>query len=142
MIKKIKISQFIGKQLSRLKAGQTYYMIVISTITALGIVNIAFPEINTWILIILFPIILFGAFLIGYFMDKSNVVTMDQLKTIEMTHRYLNTSDFKGNEFRISLIKAIFKWMESIQKGEPIDFKEFNIAYDKFVKKWNLPKEY
>ncbi len=97
----MKISQFIGRQLSRLKAGQTYYMIIISTITALGIVNLAFPEINIFLLILLFPCILFGAYILGYIMDKSNINTMDQLKTLEMAHRYLNTGDFKLNECMI-----------------------------------------
>ena len=128
-MKNSSISQFIGKQLSRLKAGQSYYMIIVSTITALGILDIAFEGISTWLFIILFPFVLFCAYLIGYFMDKSNVVTMDQQKTIEMAHRYLTKADYKMNEFRIVLIKVLFKWLESTQKGEPINYEEFDDEY-------------
>ncbi|KKL58249.1 hypothetical protein LCGC14_2227290, partial [marine sediment metagenome] len=38
-MKKIKTQQFIGRQLSRLKAGQSFYTIIIQTITALGIIK-------------------------------------------------------------------------------------------------------
>lgn len=138
---KTKLSQFIGRQLSRLKAGQTYYMIAVSTMTALGILNIAFPSIDFWIFIILFPIVLFGAYLMGYFLDKSNVLTMDQQKTIEMTHRYLNTADLKEYEFWFVIITAIFKWIESIQKEKPINFEELKNEYDKFFKKWSPPED-
>ncbi len=139
-MKKIKISGFIGRQLSRLKMGLIYYAMGMSSITAIGILKIAFPQISIWMFILLIPFILFGAFLIGYIMDKSDIVAIDQQKTIEMAHRYLNINDFKSNEFRIVLMKAIFKWMESIQKGEPIDFKDLDTEYKKFVKKWDSPE--
>jgi len=136
----MRISRFIGRQLSRLKAGQSFYMIVISTITALGIVKMVWEAMPIWMLIALFPVAVFGAFLLGYIMDKSNIISMDQQKTIEMTHRYLNTGDFKYNEFYVVIMKSVFKWMESIQKGEPIDFKEFDDEYKKYVKEWDVPK--
>lgn len=138
-MKKISLSQFIGRQLSRLRAGQTYYAIVVSTITALGIVNLAFPQIDTLMLILLFPAILFGAFIIGYFMDKSNVNTMEHRKTIEMTHRYLTIADFKNNEFRMIMMKAMFCWLKSIQENKSLDFSEIEENYKKFLKKWNPP---
>ena len=140
-MKKNNLSHFIGRQLSRLKAGQSYYSIVMVTITALGIVSMAFPTISIILLVILFPLILFGAYLIGYFLDKSNVVTTDHMKTIEMAYRYLNVSDFKANEFNLVLITVVFKWMNAIQNKEPIDFNELKIEYDKFLKKWKSPED-
>lgn len=138
-MKKIKLSQIIGRQLSRLKAGQSYYMIVISTITTLGIVNLAFPEINLLILIFLFPFALFGAYLIGYFLDKSNVVTMDQQKTIEMTHRYLTTADYKNNEFRLLQMETMFEWFKALQENKPPNPDILKERYKEFLKKWNPP---
>lgn len=141
MNKRIKLSHFIGRQMSRLKAGQTYYMIVTSTITALGIVNLAFPGIETWLVIMLFPIALFGAFIIGYILDKSNVVTMDNMKTIEMNSRYVNKGDKKSYEFWHSIMCTFFVWMESMQKNEPLDKEKLKIEYEKFLKKWSPIKE-
>ena len=138
IMRKVKISQFIGRQLSRLKAGQTYYAIAVSTIAALSLVSMAF-RIEFLILVFLFPAILFGAFFIGLFMDKSNITSMDQMKTIEMTFRYLNTADYKIFEFNMMLMKTMFKWMESIQKGVPMDPKELENEYRKYAKKWEQP---
>lgn len=139
-MEKTKIPYFIGRQLSRLKAGQSYYMIIMTTITALSLMDMAFPDINTIFLIVLFPCILFGAFLIGYFMDKANVVTMDQQKTIEMTHRYLNTSDFKFNDFRMLQMEVFGEWMNSIQQDKPLDLDVLKEKYSKFLKKWKSPE--
>ena len=141
-LKKIKIPYFIGKQLSRLKLGQAYYAIIVSTISALSLVSLAFEDISIIFLIIIFPCIFFGAFALGYLMDKSNVVTMDQRKTVEMSHRYINKQDYKANEFSIVLITALFKWMESIQNKEPIDFMELKKEYKKFTDKWKPPDEH
>ena len=136
MSKKLKISQFVGRQLSRLKMGQTYYMIGVSTMTALGIVNLAFPAINTWIIILLFPVFLFSAYIIGLIMDKSNVTATDHMKTLEMTSRYINTADLKSYEFWMVVMNVFYSWMSSIQDGKPLDRDEINKEYIKFLKKW------
>lgn len=140
-MKKIRISYFIGRQLSRLKAGQTFFMIAVSSMTALGIINIAFPEINTWILILLFPIILFGAYVIGYLMDKSNVIAMDHRKTIEMSYRYLTVLDMKNNEFRLLMMETMFEWFKAFRENKPLDLNILKEKYDKYLKKWNPPTE-
>jgi len=134
-LKKIKLSEFIGRQLSRIKAGQSYYLIIMSTITALSTFSFAF-QLNLWIIFMLFPIGIVCVLFIGYLMDKTDVVTMDQQKTIEMTHRYINTADDKGNDFYIALMKGIFKWMESIQKGKHIVFEDMDNEIKKYRKKW------
>ena len=140
MIKKRKISQFIGRQLSRIKAGQSYYMIFIGTVTAISVFSFAF-QLNPWIMFMLIPSALFLVLFIGYFMDKSNVVTMDQLKTFEMTHRYLNTADMKNNEFRFLLIETLGEWMKAFQENRPIDLGLLKKKNDKFKEKWNPPED-
>ena len=140
-MKKNKLSEFIGKQLSRLKAGQTYYSIIVSSITAFSLVSFAFPEISIIFIVILFPCVLFCTFIIGYIMDKSNVVALDYRKTVEMSARYLNTSDFKNNDFRILQMEITFEWLKSIQENKPLDFNVLKEKYKNFLKKWNPPKD-
>ena len=100
VIKKVRSAYFIGRQLSRLKMGQSYYSIAVSTVSAISLISLAF-EISFWMLIIFFPILLLGTFLIGYFMDIYNINTMDKLKANEIGNRYLTTSDLKSQEFQI-----------------------------------------
>ena len=140
-MRKIKISHFIGRQLSRLRAGQSYYSMGMQTITALGIVFLVFTNLNTLFFILLFPIAIFGAFGIGYLMDKTNVTTMDHRKTIEMTHRYLTTADFKNNEFTKILIESIVECFKALQENKSIDPDIVEKKYKKFLKKWNPPKK-
>lgn len=135
------MSQFIGRQLSRLRAGQTYYAIAVSTISALSLVSLAFPSIGLIILIFLFPLILFGAYLIGLFMDKSNITSMDIVKTIEMQARYLNTVDFKNNDFRILQMECIYEWFKALQENKPPDPNILKEKVKKFQKKWSPPKD-
>lgn len=138
---KIGIAQFIGRQLSRLRAGQTYYSIVVSTISALSLVSIAFPSVGLILLIFLFPFILFGAYLIGLFMDKSNITSMDVVKTVEMQNRYLNTADNKNNDFRLLQMEVMCEWMISTQENKPVDPNILTKKYKKFQKKWKQPEK-
>ncbi len=91
IIKRVKTAQFIGKQLSRLRMGQSYYSIAVSTVSAISLISLAF-KITFWTLIIIFPFLLLGAFIVGYFLDIYNINTMDTLKSNEITHRFLTTS--------------------------------------------------
>lgn len=140
-MKKIKITQFIGRQLSRLKAGQTYYMLGINTITALGVLKMALPNIDFWVFAALFPVVLFGAFLIGYFMDIWNIGSMDYNKTVEINYRYLNISDLKTVEFQILMTKTMGEWFKSLQENRPINTDILEKRYQEYLKKWNPPKD-
>ena len=140
-MRKIKMSQLIGRQLSRLQLGQSYYILIMSTMSALSLISIAFPTINILILIITFPLILLGAFIVGYLLDKTNVTTMDKIKTIEMSARYLNTVDYKNNDFRILQMKSLFRWMKAIQENKPLDFDETEKDLKDFNKKWTPPEK-
>lgn len=137
-MKKIKLSQFIGRQLARLKAGQSYYLIFMGTITALSTFSFAF-QLNLWIILMLFPIALISVLFIGYFMDKKDIITIDHQKTIEMTHRYLTTLDFKNNEFRILMMECMFEGFKSLQENKPLNPDILKEKYKKFLNKWNPP---
>jgi len=100
VIKRVKSAHFIGRQLSRLKLGQSYYSIVVSTVSAISLISLAF-EISFWMLLLTFPVLLLGTFVIGYFMDIYNINTMDKLKANEIGNRYLTTSDIKSQEFQL-----------------------------------------
>jgi len=139
-MKKIKTQQFIGRQLARLKAGQSLYSIIMITITAISVFSFAF-QINIWIICILFPIALFGAFYIGYIMDKKNIVTADHIKTLEMYHRYLSVADIKVFEFGLLQIEAIFEWLKSMQEDKPLDDNILKRKWEEYFKRWSPQEE-
>jgi len=140
VIKRVKSAYFIGRQLSRLKMGQSYYTIAVSTVSAISLISLAF-EISFWMLIIFFPILLLGTFLIGYFMDIYNINTMDKLKANEIGNRFLTTSDFKSQEFLILQTEIFLEAMKAIQEDRQLDPKDLLKKYDLYFKKWKSPYE-
>ncbi|MFX1358545.1 MAG: hypothetical protein ACFFA8_14850 [Promethearchaeota archaeon] len=139
IIKRVKSADFLGRQLSRLKMGQSYYSIAVSTISAISLISLAF-EITFWILILAFPLLLFVAFIIGYFMDIYNINTMDILKSNEITHRYLTTNDLKTQEFQLLQTEIILKAIQAIQENKKLDPKELLQKYDAYYRKWKSPE--
>jgi len=137
----MKTSQFVGRQLSRMKMGMAYVLLFTSTLTAISVLNIAFPEIGIWIIFMLLPIAVFGSIFLGYLMDKSSIATTDHMKTLEMTSRFVNTADIKSYEFWMVIMEVFFKWMTSIQEGKPLDRNEIEKEYIKFLKKWSPSPE-
>jgi hypothetical protein len=138
LIKRVKSAQFIGKQLSRLRMGQSYYTIAVSTVSAISLISLAF-EISFWMLIIFFPILLLGTFLIGYFMDIYNINTMDKLKADEIGNRYLTTSDLKRQEFQILQTEIFLEALKAIQEDRQLDPKDLLKKYNLYFKKWKSP---
>lgn len=136
-IKRLKSSQFLGKQLSRLKMGQSYYSILTSTVSAISLVSIAF-QIDFLLLIMVFPVMLLITFLIGYYLDIRNVNTIDHLKSIEMTHRFLNTNDIKSQEFQLLITQML---IEAFQKGDEFDSEKLFERYQEYKKRWRSPEE-
>lgn len=112
---------FIGRQLSRLKLGQTYYSIVISTVSAISLVSMAFGM-TIYLLIFLFPVILFGSFLIGYMLDKLNISALDYRKTAEISGRFLNTLDEKNYDMRMIQTEIIVRAI----RDEKFDVSKFS----------------
>ena len=140
VIKKVRSAYFIGRQLSRLKMGQSYYSIAVSTVSAISLISLAF-EISFWMLIIFFPILLLGTFLIGYFMDIYNINTMDKLKANEIGNRYLTTSDLKSQEFQILQTEIFLEALKAIQEDRQLDPKDLLKKYDLYFRKWKSPYE-
>lgn len=138
VIKRVKSAHFIGRQLSRLKLGQSYYAIVVSSVSAISLISLAF-DITIWMLILMFPILLLGTFIIGYFMDIYNINTMDSLKANEIGHRYLTTSDMKGQEFQLLQTEIVLEALKAIQEESQLDPKELLKKYDLYFRKWKSP---
>ena len=140
IIKRVRTAQFIGKQLSRLKMGQSYYSIAVSTVSAISLISLAF-RITFWMLIIVFPILLFGAFIIGYFLDIYNINTMDILKSNEITHRFLTTADIKSQEFQLLQTEIILDAIKAIQENKKLDPTDLLNKYDNYYRKWKSPDQ-
>jgi hypothetical protein len=138
VIKRVKSAHFIGRQLSRLKLGQSYYTIVVSSVSAISLISLAF-EITIWMLILAFPVLLLGTFIIGYFMDVYNINTMDKLKSNEVGNRYLTTSDMKGQEFQLLQTEIVLEALKAIQEERQLDPKDLLKKYDLYFRKWKSP---
>lgn len=138
IIKRVKTAQFIGKQLSRLKMGQSYYSIAVSTVSAISLISLAF-RITFWTLIIIFPFLLLGAFVIGYFLDVYNINTMDTLKSNEITQRFLTTSDIKTQEFQLLQTEIILEAIKAIQEDKKLDPNNLLKKYKDYYTKWKSP---
>ena len=138
VVKRVKSAHFIGRQLSRLKLGQSYYSIVVSSVSAISLISLAF-EITIWMLILVFPILLLGTFVIGYFMDIYNINTMDKLKANEISHRYLTTSDIKGQEFQLLQTEIVLEALKAIQEERQLDPKDLLKKYELYFRKWKSP---
>ena len=138
VVKRVKSAHFIGRQLSRLKLGQSYYTIVVSSVSAISLISLAF-EITIWMLILAFPVLLLGTFIIGYFMDVYNINTMDKLKANEVGNRYLTTSDMKGQEFQLLQTEIVLEALKAIQEERQLDPKDLLKKYDLYFRKWKAP---
>ena len=140
VVKRVKSAHFIGRQLSRLKMGQSYYSIAVSSVSAISLISLAF-EISFWMLIVIFPILLLGTFVIGYFMDIYNINTMDKLKANEIGNRYLTTSDMKSQEFQLLQTEIVLEALKAIQEKKQLDPKDLLKKYDLYFRKWKSPYE-
>ena len=138
VVKRVKSAHFIGRQLSRLKLGQSYYSIAVSSVSAISLISLAF-EISFWMLIVIFPILLLGTFVIGYFMDIYNINTMDKLKANEIGNRYLTTSDMKSQEFQLLQTEIVLEALKAIQEKKQLDPKDLLKKYDLYFRKWKSP---
>ena len=133
-------ARFIGRQMSRLKMGQSYYQIAMSTISAVSLIFIAF-ELTVWILIIAFPLILLGAFFIGYFLNVFNINSMEIFKTNEITHRFLTTSDEKSQEFQLLYLEVMLEAFKSMNENRKIEPKVLLKKFEAYYEKWKPPEK-
>lgn len=133
-------SPFIGRQLSRLKMGQSYYSIAMTTISAVSLIRLAF-DIDIILVLLTVPVFLLGAFIIGYYLDIKNINTMDQLKSNEMSQRFLNTGNLKQQEFELMQTEMLLKGFKAIQEGRELDFSEIWQKYEDYKKRWAPPHQ-
>ncbi|MHA1721107.1 MAG: hypothetical protein ACTSWX_04385 [Promethearchaeota archaeon] len=138
-IKNIFSSKFVGQQLSRLRMGQSYYSLFIASINAVMLVKIAYPMIQVEVILAIVPFLLLATLFIGYFLDRHNINSMDTLKSNEMAHRFLNTGDFKNQEFQLMQTKLLLEAINSIKDGKAIKISEIEEKYKNYVKKWKSP---
>ena len=130
-IKNTNKSRLIGQQFSRLRMGQTYYSMIISTISAISLITLAF-NFDIWILIVIFPVILLATFFIGLFMDKKNNNLEDYRKSIEMQSRKLNLNDIKTQEFNLLQTIFIIKALK-----DKISEEDLLKEYAEYKKRWS-----
>ncbi len=138
VVKRVRSAHFIGRQLSRLKLGQSYYSIAVSSVSAISLISLAF-EISFWMLIVIFPVLLLGTFVIGYFMDIYNINTMDKLKANEIGNRFLTTSDLKSQEFQLLQTEIVLEALKAIQEERQLDPQDLLKKYDLYFRKWKSP---
>lgn len=72
-------------------------------------------------------------------MDIYNINTMDSLKANEISHRYLTTSDMKGQEFQLLQTEIVLEALKAIQEESQLDPKELLKKYDLYFRKWKAP---
>jgi len=113
--------------------GQGYYTIIVSTITMIAMVKLAF-NISLYLSIFLFLIFLLGAFFLGYYLEKKGIRTHETLKAVEMTHRYVTIADKKRYEFEIILFSTL---LEAIKKKDKFDMSILEKRYKNHLKKWS-----
>ncbi len=140
-LKKFRDSKFIGQQLSRLKMGQSYYTLLMSTITAVMTIKFVYPNIQLEWLIAGIPVALLGTFYLGYYMDQHNINSLDVLKSNEMTHRFLNTGDMKNQEFQLLQTRLMFEAIKALKNDEDLDVNIIREKYQEYVDKWQYSKE-
>ncbi len=138
LLKRWTRSQFLGTQLSRLRNAQTYYAIIVSTINAISLISLAY-HVEFWMLVALFPVLLFVTLWLGYYMDKHNIIAQDSLKTADMANRYLNTGDVKAQEFQLLQTEILLEALQAIQDKHPIDIVALRQKYETYMKKWKSP---
>ena len=136
---KILKSSFIGKQLTRFKLGMSYYTLLMSTISAAMLFKQTYGFVELEIIIAIIPFLILFTILIGYILDKSNINSQESLKANEMTHRFLLTSDLKGQAFQLMQTKALIKALEDMKNGKSLNLENIDSEYKKYMKQWMSP---
>lgn len=141
LIKNIKNSNFIGQQLSRFRMAMSYYSMAMTTLSAIMLVKTAYPSIQLEWIILAAPIPVILTLFLGYFMDKHNINTMDTLKSIEMSNRFLNLGDIKNQEFQMMQTRLLMQAFQAMKEGKDIDITSVQQTYQNYVNKWKSPYE-
>ena len=128
------IIKFIGKQLARIRKGIIYSAIFLNALNTASLITLAF-NVDLIYAILLIPSILFGIFLIGYIMDKTNLNTYDVQKENDMNYKALLTSDIKQYEFQKIITGVLINAIQDKNFNYEEEYeKQFNI----FKQKWSI----
>lgn len=139
LLTRFKDVRFIGRTLARFKMGMAYYAVAMSSVTAVMTFKTAFPSIDFWYIFPIVPVFIIGAVLLGYYLDTSNISTIDTRKTNETTHRFLLTSDVKAQEFQILQTQVILQALSDLNNKKDIDVDLINQKYVEYIQKWKQP---
>ena len=118
-------SKWIGRQLSRIKAGQLYIMIMLTAINALSLISLSFQIKAGWAMLFL-PVLIIATLLLGYMLDHAGIFSEDSNKSIEMTYRILTIGERRNFDFLKTLAKAIAPDKADIIERE----------YDAYQERW------
>ena len=133
-------SDFIGRQLGRFKMGMSYFTLMMVALNmAMNLKQNYYNLQLEVILLILFPILLFGTLFIGYVLDRSNINSQESRKSNELAHRYLLTSDFKSQAFHLMQTKILLTALKNLKEGKSIDFDQMEEEYNKYLDEWKAP---
>ena len=133
-------STFIGRQLSRFKLGMSYLTLAMSSITAVMVTKEVYSTIEIeLILAILLPIALVGTIFLGYFLDRLDISTQDQIKSNEMANRFLLTSDVKSQEFQLLQTQILLQALQALKDRQDIDIEKLMGSYQDYLAKWKSP---
>ncbi len=138
-LKKIRDVGFIGRTLSRFKIGMGYYAVIMSSITAVMTFKTAFPSLEFWYIFLLVPIMVIGTVLLGYYLDKSNISTLDMRTSNEISHRFLLTSDKKSQEFQLIQTEVIIEALAALSQKKDVDIELLHKKYQNYYQKWKDP---
>jgi hypothetical protein len=133
----MQLSKWLGRQSARLKQGIIYFNIIVSSITVVSLVKIAF-NLDVIGMTILVPVLLISSWFIGWILDKKDVVTEDLRKTTEMNARYLSMADEKANRFTIMNTAVLLSIFGNLEVSEAKQMLESE--YQKYRQSW-LPDD-
>lgn len=140
-LKKIFTSEFLGKQVSRLKQAQNYYSLIMSSVSTLSLLRLAFTgDIPFTIIVLIIPTSLIATYFIGYYLDVKNVLSIDTLKTNEINQRFLNTTDIKTQEFQIINTITLLKGLKQLNTDGNININTLLEEFREYYDKWNIDK--
>lgn len=120
-------SGFIGRQLSRLKAIQSYVSMALLAVNALTLINLTF-HVRLRYLFLSLPILLFATLTIGYILDRCGVISEDNMKGFEMQFRYPMVQELRNYGLMVSLFREAFP-----ERREQIDS-----MYKDLMRDWGI----
>ena len=121
------MTAWLGRQLSRTKAAQGYLGIILLAINAISLVSMAFGIRARYSLAAL-PALLLITMVLGWYMDRTGLVSNDLVKGMNMQYRFMNTGEYRLFEFWLALVKIM----------KPDKTEEMELMFKEFSQKWGV----